>query len=97
MDRTYTSDYVDISDKWAIRFLKYGDNDNERIMFYDKRYANSDYEGWEVGQPTYSYYVSSIAEHKDGYALCLDCSIESWTVLAEDMLVVTKLCKERLS
>jgi hypothetical protein len=96
MDRTYTSDYIDISNKWAIRFMKYEQDENERVMFYDKRYAKPDYEGWEVGQPTYSYYVFSIAEHKDGYALCLDGSIESWTVSAEDMLVVTNLCKERL-
>ena len=48
MNRTYTSDYIDISDKWAIRFFKYEDNESEHVMFYDKRYANSDYEGWEV-------------------------------------------------
>lgn len=96
MDGAYTSDYIDISNKWAIRFMKYEQDENERVMFYDKRYAKPDYEGWEVGQPTYSYYVFSIAEHKDGYALYLDGYIESWTVSAEDMLVVTNLCKERL-
>lgn len=96
MARIYTSDYVDISDRWAIRFFDENDNSGEHVMFYDKKYANPDYEGWEVGQPTYSYYVCSIAEHKDGYKLCLDCSIPGWTISAEDMLVVTNICKERL-
>ena len=94
--RTFTSDHINISDRWAIRFFKWNDTESECVLFYDRKYADPRNEGWEKGQPVYSYYVTTLTERTGNYPLCLDTAIPEWTVPAEDMAEVYRLCRERL-
>ncbi len=71
-----------ISTRWAIKV----DMDKKTVLFLDRKYTDPSYPGWENGQPTYSYYISTILQHNG--KLCLDMSIPAWTVPAEDMAIV---------
>ena len=69
---------VNISDRFAIDFVK-RDNEKETVVrFIDRKYNQI---------TTGSYYISTIIEHKKGYGLTLDGGFPEWTV---DAIATTK-------
>ena len=93
MITTNKSRIIPLSDRWAIQFQKNSAYDEESILFIDRKYAKHDGGDWDEGQPTYSYFVSTIAEHKEGVPLCLDMSVPAWTVPADVMTTIVRFLK----
>lgn len=69
-----------LSSRWAAKI----NTERKTILFLDRYYAKREVPGWEDGQPTYSYYCSTILEHNN--KLCLDLSVPDWTLSYEEVL-----------
>lgn len=88
--------FVPLTKRWAAEFFTVNDGKAEHILFIDRKYAKHDGGDWDKGQPTYSYYIEDIANHKKGAPLCLDCGAD-WWVDASTMYIATSLCEARLA
>ena len=87
--------FVPLTARWAAEFFTVNDEKAEHILFIDRKYAKHDGSDWDKGQPTYSYYVETIAAHKKNVPLCLDMG-QDWFVPVDAMNVASALCEARL-
>lgn len=87
MAQFFTS--YNVSDKWVVGFKKSEFDGKNIIVFGDKSYDFDEMCGIKCQITSGSYYAEDIANHNG--RLCLDCGIPSWTVSAEDMVMVRKL------
>lgn len=86
--------FVPLTARWAAEFFTVNDEKAEHILFIDRKYAKHDGGDWDKGQPTYSYYVETIAGHKKG-PICLDHG-QDWYVDEDAAIIAGALCDARL-
>jgi hypothetical protein len=87
MAQFFTS--YNVSNKWVVGFKKSEYNGKNIIVFGDKSYDFDEMCGIKCQITTGSYYAEDIANHVG--MLCLDGSVDSWKVSAEDMAMVRKI------
>lgn len=95
--RKNLSKVASVSDRWAVQFFRYFDEadygDKIIIEFFDRKYAKHDGGAWDEGQPVSIYFTDTLLEdHSKGYPLCLYGDDPDWTVPADTMDDVLKLC-----
>ena len=75
---------VNISDRFAIDFVKRDDERETIVRFIDRKYNQI---------TTGSYYISTMLEHKKGVGLTLDGGVPEWSVDAEVTAKAIEICE----